>query len=102
MGYVDQVSAPILLWAGKKDENIFWEQAQEFYIGLKRNQKDAVALFYTKGDHSLSMSTEEKEDLHKRSAEWLDYFLKDQIDVEWIDKQMKDELIPDRKSSTDR
>ncbi|QQQ28932.1 S9 family peptidase [Chryseobacterium indoltheticum] len=100
--YVDQVSAPILLWAGKKDENIFWEQAQEFYIGLKRNHKDAVALFYTKGDHSLSMSTQEKEDLHKRSAEWLDYFLKDQIDVEWIDKQMKDELIPDRKSSTDR
>lgn len=92
--YVDQVSAPILLWAGKKDENIFWEQAQEFYIGLKRNHKDAVALFYTKGDHSLSMSTEEKEDVHQRSAEWLDYFLKDVKNVEWIDRQMKDESLP--------
>ena len=96
--YVDQVSAPILLWAGKKDENIFWEQAQEFYIGLKRNHKEAVALFYTKGDHSLSMSTEEKEDLYKRSGEWLDYFLKDEKDVEWISRQMKDELIAARES----
>ena len=91
--YVDQVSAPVLLWAGKKDENIFWEQAQEFYVGLKRNHKDAVALFYIKGDHSLSMGTDEKEDLHNRSAEWLDYFLKDKKDVDWINRRIMDKSV---------
>lgn len=86
--YAEKVNAPILLWAGKKDENIFWEQVQEFYIGLKRNKKDVVALFYPDVGHDLGRETWQKEDMHQRAAEWLDYFLKDKTDVEWINKQM--------------
>lgn len=90
--FAENVNAPILLWAGKKDENIFWEQVQEFYIGLKRNQKDVIALFYNKAGHDLGLNTAEKADMHRRSAEWLDYFLKDKKDVEWISKQMKNDF----------
>lgn len=100
---VEKVNAPILLWAGKKDENIFWEQVQEFYVGLKRNHKDVVALFYTKAGHDLGIETEEKEDMHRRAAEWLDYFLKDQKDVAWINRQLKkNENDRFHKKDTDR
>ncbi|OCA69104.1 hypothetical protein BBI01_18005 [Chryseobacterium artocarpi] len=86
--YVENVDVPILLWAGKKDENIFWEQVQEFYIGLKRNSKDVIALFYPDVGHDLGRETWQKEDMHRRSMEWLNYFLKDKTDVEWIKRQM--------------
>ncbi len=86
--YAEHVNAPILLWAGKKDENIFWEQVQEFYIGLKRNRKDVIALFYHNVGHDLGRETMQKEDMHRRASEWLDYFLKDKKEVEWINKQM--------------
>ncbi len=47
-----------------------------------------VALFYQDEGHSLLQKTTQK-DLSVRMLEWLDYFLKDKRDVEWIDKQMK-------------
>ncbi len=89
INFVENVNAPILLWAGKKDENIFWEQVQEFYIGLKRNKKDVIALFYTKVGHDLGINTAEKADMHKRVSQWLVYFLKNKKDVDWINEQIK-------------
>lgn len=87
--HVEKVNAPIFLWAGKKDENIAWDQVMEFYIGLKRNKKEAIALFYPESGHDLEPNTTERRDLHARVLEWLDYFLRDKKDVEWIDKQMR-------------
>ncbi|PWN64142.1 alpha/beta hydrolase family protein [Chryseobacterium viscerum] len=86
---VEKVNAPILLWAGKKDENIAWDQTMEFYIGLKRNQKQVIALFYPNQGHSLGINTEERKDLNRRILEWWDYFLKDKKNVPWINKQIK-------------
>lgn len=87
--HVERVNAPILLWAGKKDENIAWDQVMEFYVGLKRNKKEVIALFYSENGHDLEPNTAERRDLHARVLEWLDYFLRDKKEVEWIDKQMK-------------
>jgi dipeptidyl aminopeptidase/acylaminoacyl peptidase len=87
--YVDQVNAPILLWAGKKDENIKWDQVMEFYIGLKRNKKQVIALFYPQQGHALGFGTAENKDLYARVLQWWDYFLKDKKDVDWIDHQIK-------------
>ncbi|MBD3906892.1 prolyl oligopeptidase family serine peptidase [Chryseobacterium sp. Ch-15] len=86
--YSDQVNAPILLWAGKKDKNIVWDQVMEFYVGLKRNQKDVIALFYPNQGHALGATGAERKDLYYRSLEWWDYFLKNKKDVSWIDLQM--------------
>lgn len=87
--HVEKVNAPILLWAGKNDENIAWDQVMEFYIGLKRNKKEVIALFYPENGHDLEPNTTERRDLHARVLEWLDYFLRDKKDVEWINKQMR-------------
>ncbi|MGN7706897.1 prolyl oligopeptidase family serine peptidase [Chryseobacterium sp. 22543] len=90
---VDKVNAPILLWTGNKDQNVPWDQTMEFYIGLKRNNKPVIALFYENGRHALDFDSADKKDLYIRVLEWWDYFLKDQKNVPWIDKQMKGEAL---------
>lgn len=86
--YVDQVNSPMLLWTGMKDENIYWDQTMEFYIGLKRNDKKVVALFYPDEEHSLSPG-KPSQDLTLRILQWFNYFLKDEKNIDWIEKEMK-------------
>jgi dipeptidyl aminopeptidase/acylaminoacyl peptidase len=84
---VDQVNAPVLLWAGMKDRNIYWEQTMEFYIGLKRNNKKVVALFYPDEGHTI-YAPDACRDLTSRTLDWFDYFLKDEKGIDWIDREM--------------
>ncbi len=88
INYCENVSVPILLWSGKKDENIAWDQVMEFYIGLKRNEKNVIALFYPSQGHNPVFGSNERKDLYYRVLQWWDYFLKDKKDVPWINKQM--------------
>lgn len=87
--HVEKVNVPVFLWAGKKDDNIAWDQVMEFYIGLKRNNKNVIAVFYPSRKHDLGRGNEEGKDLFIRMLEWWDYFLKDQKEVSWINKQMR-------------
>lgn len=87
--YVENVSAPILLWTGLLDENVRWDHTMEFYIGLKRNRKDVVALFYPNVNHILMEGQKEKNDLCRKTMEWWNYFLKDDRSAGWITLQMK-------------
>lgn len=89
----EKVNAPILLWTGKKDENIKWDQVMEFYIGLKRNKKDVIALFYPNQGHNPAFNSEDRKDLYYRTLEWWDYFLKDKTNIDWINKQMKKDAL---------
>lgn len=86
---VENVNAPILLWAGKKDENVQWDQVMEFYVGLRRYEKQVIALFYPKGNHDFLHFPQEEKDRDRRILEWFDYFLKDNKDVPWINEQIK-------------
>lgn len=82
--HAEKVTAPILLWTGMEDYNIFWEQTMEFYLGLRRNHKHVAALFYPKEGHSFS-KIQNKIDLYSRIYDWLDYHLKNRKQ-EWIEK----------------
>lgn len=84
---LEKVNAPILLWTGKQDENVPWDQTMEFFMGLRRHNKRVVALFYPNGRHALSAGSDEKKDLHRKVLEWWDYFLKNKKDIPWIDNQ---------------
>ncbi|MFC3356016.1 S9 family peptidase [Sphingobacterium zeae] len=86
---VERVNAPILLWASKKDQIVPPAQTMEFYIGLRRYKKDAVALFYEDGNHSFPDGTAEQIDLSRKVLDWWDYFLKGKNDIAWINKQMR-------------
>ncbi|WP_343657906.1 prolyl oligopeptidase family serine peptidase [Chryseobacterium sp.] len=87
---VEKVNAPILLWAGKKDENIQWDQVMEFFIGLKRYKKDVIALFYPNQSHAFINGTAAEQDLSKRIIQWWDYYLKDEKNTDWINQLQKD------------
>jgi len=82
--FSDQVSAPVLLWTGTKDQNINWEQTMEEFLSLQRSGKKAVALFYADETHGLS-KIKNKIDLFTRVEDWFDHFLRLR-EVEWIDK----------------
>lgn len=85
--HAEKVQRPILLWTGKKDYNIFWEQTMEFYLGLRRNHKQVVAVFYPDDEHSLS-KIKNRIDLYTRITDWLDFHLKNR-NVEWIEEMNK-------------
>lgn len=80
----EKVSRPILLWAGTKDENIVWDQSMEFYLGLRRNKKKVLALFYKNDGHSFD-DINNREDLFARISDWFDYYLKG-LQSSWINR----------------
>ncbi|UTX48866.1 S9 family peptidase [Chryseobacterium sp. MA9] len=86
---VHKVNAPMLLWTGMEDKRIVWDQTMEFYIGLKRNKKDVVALFYPGEAHVFTIGSKAEKDLALRIQDWWDYFLKGKRDIPWIDNQIK-------------
>ncbi|AZA99182.1 S9 family peptidase [Chryseobacterium joostei] len=87
---VEKVNAPILLWAGKKDENIQWDQVMEFFIGLKRYKKNVIALFYPNQSHAFINGTSAEQDLSTRIIQWWDYYLKNEKNIDWINQLKKD------------
>lgn len=84
INYVEDVSRPVLLWTGKKDKNIEWGQVMEFFIGLKRNNKNATLLAYPDEGHTFSSKTTAK-DLHNRILQWFGFYLKGEQKPDWID-----------------
>ncbi|KFC19323.1 hypothetical protein IO90_08420 [Chryseobacterium sp. FH1] len=82
--HAENVKRPILLWAGKKDDNIIWDQSMEFYLALRRNNKKVTALFYPEDGHTIS-KIENRIDLYGRIYDWLDHHLKD-VKKDWIQK----------------
>ncbi|WP_326983201.1 prolyl oligopeptidase family serine peptidase [Chryseobacterium sp. MYb264] len=75
---VEKVNAPMLLWAGLKDENVTPDQTMAFYTGLLRNRKPAIALLYKEKGHDLGIGSRESKDLNLKTLEWWGYFLKDE------------------------
>lgn len=86
--YVQNINAPMLLWAGKNDGNVSPEGIKSLYIALRKYRKPVVALFYDKEGHSLS-KTDAQKDLSLRILDWWNYYLKGQKNIRWIDKQTK-------------
>ncbi len=81
--YAEKVAGPVLLWTGKKDKNIEWGQVMEFFIGLKRNKKEATLLAYPEEGHTFSSKGAAK-DLHQKVLQWFGYYLKGEQKPDWI------------------
>uniref|UniRef100_UPI0028AF17B1 alpha/beta hydrolase family protein n=1 Tax=Chryseobacterium taichungense TaxID=295069 RepID=UPI0028AF17B1 len=87
--HASKVRAPMLLWSGSEDKNVDQEETRTFFSALRKYRKTVVALFYSGEGHSLAQYKAQK-DLTLRTLDWYDYFLKNKINIPWIDKQMKD------------
>lgn len=84
INYVENISAPVLLWNGKKDINIESGQVVEFYIALKRNNKKANMLIYPDEGHYMAARGTAK-DLHSRVLQWLGHYLKGEKKSSWME-----------------
>ncbi|MHB9096151.1 MAG: alpha/beta hydrolase family protein, partial [Eubacteriales bacterium] len=81
----EKVNAPVLLWAGKEDQNVTADHTMAFYNALRRNGKDVVALYYKGEGHSLQKE-QAQVDLTSRILDWFGYFLKGNAECRWISK----------------
>lgn len=76
------ISTPILLWAGKEDRHVNWQQSVEFYMALRRLGKTATMLLYPDEKHIL-MKEKNQKNLSLRINQWFDYYLKNDQSVTW-------------------
>jgi dienelactone hydrolase len=81
--YADRITAPILLWTGKNDNNVDWSQSVEFYLAMLRLGKPCTLLVYPKEDHVLD-KPENLLDLDTRLKEWFGHHLKGEEEKEWM------------------
>lgn len=80
--HAPQITTPVLLWCGKKDGVVPWQQSLMFYNALKRLDKKVILLTYPEEYHA--MSTEGNQvDLSRHARQWFDHFLKKQHS-KWI------------------
>ncbi len=79
----DKVTAPLLTWTGKLDENIRPEQSEAFYAALRRLKKENVMLVYSSDGHVL-FNPKNQKDLTLKVKDWLGHYLKDEPKKEWM------------------
>ena len=85
--HVANVKTPLLIWAGKADYHVNWNQSIEFYMALRRLGKTGTMLLYPNEKHSLTQPSNQKEH-SKRVLEWFDHYLKNDNSVKWITSEI--------------
>lgn len=78
----NSIKTPILIWAGKSDWHVNWNQSVEFYMALRRLGKPATMLLYPDEKHIL-MKEKNQKDLSLRINQWFNYYLKNDQSVKW-------------------
>lgn len=81
--FADNISTPLLIQFGDKDEAVPWEQGIELYLALRRNGKEAVMLQYRGEPHHLRKYAN-KLDYTIKMKEFFDHYLKGEDAPEWF------------------
>lgn len=83
-----QIKTPLLLWTGEEDKQVNSTQTIEFYLALRRLEKQATMLVYPKERHVI-LKKENQKDLTHRIQNWFDYYLKDKQPESWLQEIKK-------------
>ena len=83
--HVDKVQTPLLLINNDEDDAVPWYQGIEFYLGLRRLNKEAYMFSYNGEKHGLRKRINQK-DYTRRMQEFFDHFLKGAPAPEWMEK----------------
>ena len=83
--HVDKVTTPLLLINNDEDDAVPWYQGIEFYLGLRRMNKEAYMFSYNGEKHGLRKRINQK-DYTRRMQEFFDHFLKGAPAPEWMVK----------------
>ncbi|GEN73751.1 alpha/beta hydrolase family protein [Chryseobacterium lathyri] len=81
--HADKINTPLLLWAGKEDYHVNWNQSVSMFIALQSLKKDSKLLLFPKEVHVL-LKKENQKEATIRFIQWFDYYLKDYKRPPWF------------------
>jgi dipeptidyl aminopeptidase/acylaminoacyl peptidase len=81
----DRVQTPLLMIANDEDDAVPWQQGIEFYLALRRLNKEVYMFSYNGEKHGLRKRINQK-DYTRRLQEFFDHFLKGAPSPEWMEK----------------
>jgi len=82
---VDRVQTPLLMINNDEDDAVPWYQGIEFFLALRRLNKEAYMFSYNGEKHGLRKRINQK-DYTRRLQEFFDHFLKGAPEPEWMQK----------------
>lgn len=80
--FADKINTPMLIQFGDADGAVPWEQGIEYYLALRRLDKDVVMLHYEGEPHHLQQYAN-KVDYSIKMLEFFDHFLKGEPAPDW-------------------
>jgi dipeptidyl aminopeptidase/acylaminoacyl peptidase len=83
--HADKIQTPLLLINNDEDDAVPWYQGIEFYLALRRLNKEAYMFTYNGEKHGLRKRINQK-DYTRRMQEFFDHFLKGAPAAEWMEK----------------
>lgn len=70
-------------WVGEEDRHIHSLQTMEFYLALRRLNKEHTLLIYPLEGHEITSKTNQI-DLSLRIMKWFDHYLKNTPKEDWM------------------
>ncbi len=83
--HADSVQTPLLMINNDEDDAVPWYQGIEFFLALRRLNKEAYMFSYNGEKHGLRKRINQKDYTH-RLQEFFDHFLKGAPEPEWMQK----------------
>lgn len=77
------VRTPLLGWTGEDDRHIHSLQSMEFYLALRRLNKEHTLLVYPREGHEMAIK-ENAKDLNIRILQWFNHYLKNEPRKDWM------------------
>lgn len=81
----DKIQTPIMMIANDEDDAVPWQQGIEFFLALRRLDKEAYMFNYNSEKHGLRKRINQR-DYTRRLQEFFDHFLKGAPAPEWMEK----------------
>lgn len=82
------IKTPLLGWVGEDDRHIHSLQTMEFYLALRRLNKEHTLLVYPNEGHEI-VTKKNQEDLSQRIIKWFDHYLKERPMENWMESNYK-------------
>lgn len=84
VSYAFNITKPIFSYTGIADTQVNPHQSMEFYLALRRLNKEHIMVLYPDDDHVI-MEKENQIDLTNKLSEWFGYYLKGEKKPEWFE-----------------
>lgn len=81
--HTQTMNTPLLLWSGKDDDHVDFNQTIDFYMGLRRLKKPVTMLLYS-GMHHSAYNPIQQKDLTLKIEHWFNHHLKGITPESWV------------------